>query len=239
MEAPSAGRDFEARDLIEVMEEAVNYNRFLISELARWAEGLRRVVDFGAGNGRFAVALRERGLDVTAVEPDALLRESIRLRGVPAVAGLAELGERRFDGVYSVNVLEHLPDDAAALAAFRALLAPGGRVFVYVPAFPILFSANDARVGHLRRYRRGELVARARGAGLAVASARYVDSLGFAAGLGYRCFGRRDGGLDPRKVRLYDAAVFPLSRILDRACGGLFGKNLLVRAALPAERSPG
>jgi SAM-dependent methyltransferase len=212
------------------MEEAVNYNRFLVSTLARWAEGLRRVLDFGAGNGRFAVALRERGLEVTAVEPDALLRESIRARGVPAVAGLEELGERRFDGVYSVNVLEHLPDDAAVLAAFRARLAPGGRVLLYVPAFPVLFSANDARVGHLRRYRRGELSARVRGAGLALESARYVDSLGFAAGLAYRAFGRRDGGLDPRQVRLYDAAVFPLSRLLDRACDRLFGKNLLVRA---------
>ena len=214
----------------------MNYNRFLISQLARWAAGLRRILDFGAGNGRFAVALRERGLDVTAVEPDALLRESIRARGVPAVSGLEELGERRFDGVYSVNVLEHLPDDAAVLAAFRARLAPGGRVLLYVPAFPVLFSANDARVGHLRRYRRGELVARVRGAGLAVESARYVDSLGFAAGLGYRCFGRRDGGLDPRQVRLYDAAVFPLSRLLDRACDRVIGKNLLVLASAPAGR---
>jgi SAM-dependent methyltransferase len=231
-----AGRDFEARDLIEVMEEAVNYNRFLIAELARWAAGLRRVLDFGAGNGRFAVALRERGLDVTAVEPDALLRDSIGARGVPTAASLDELGERRVDGVYSVNVLEHLPDDAAVHAGFRARLAPGGRVLLYVPAFPVLFSANDRRVGHLRRYRRGELVERVRGAGLAVESARYVDALGFAAGLAYRFLGRRDGGLDPRQVRLYDAAVFPLSRLLDRACDRLFGKNLLVVASAPRER---
>jgi len=214
----------------------VNYNRFLTSTLARWAAGLRRVLDFGAGNGRFALALRERGLDVSAVEPDALLRESIRARGLPAFASLDELGAHRFDGVYSVNVLEHLPDDGAVLAAFRARLAPGGRVLLYVPAFPVLFSANDARVGHLRRYRRGELLARVREAGLAVESARYVDSIGFAAGLAYRCFGRRDGGLDPRKVRLYDAAVFPLSRLLDRACGRLIGKNLLVLASVPTER---
>ncbi len=214
----------------------MNYNRFLISELARFAAGRRRVLDFGAGNGRFAVALRERGLDVTAVEPDPLLRESIRARGVPAVTGLEDLGEHRFEGIYSVNVLEHLPDDGAVLAAFRARLAPAGRVLLYVPAFPVLFSANDARVGHLRRYRRRELVARVREAGLAVESARYVDSIGFAAGLGYRFFGRRDGGLDPRKVRLYDAAVFPCSRLLDRACGGLVGKNLLVLASVPPKR---
>jgi SAM-dependent methyltransferase len=226
----SAGRDFEARDLIEVMEEAVRYNRFLIAELARWARGLRSVLDFGAGNGRFALALRERGVEVTAIEPDPLLAGSIRARGVPAVADLEDLGEIRVDGVYSINVLEHVEDDRAVLAAFRRRLRSGGRLFVYVPAFPILFSANDARVGHLRRYRRRELIARVREAGFAIESARHVDSLGFAAGLGYRLFGRRDGGLDPAKVRLYDRLVFPVSRCLDLLCDRFVGKNLLLRA---------
>ena len=192
----TAGRDYEARDLIEVMEEAVRYNRFLLGELVRWAEGLRSVLDFGAGNGRFALALCERGLEVTAIEPDPLLAESIRARGVPAVADLEDLGGIRVDGVYSINVLEHLEDDRAVLAAFR----------------------------------RRELVARVREAGFSVESARHVDSLGFPAGLAYRLFGRRDGGLDPAKVRLYDALVFPVSRRLDRLCDRFVGKNLLLRA---------
>lgn len=226
----ASGRHFEARDLIEVMEEAVRYNRFLISELARWAADLRSVLDFGAGNGRFAIALRERGVEVSAIEPDPLLAGSIRARGVPVYSDLEELGQRRVDGIYSINVLEHLVDDRAVLAGFRRRLAGGGGLFLYVPAFPILYSANDARVGHLRRYRRRELVARVREAGFAVESARHVDSLGFAAGLGYRLFGRRDGGLDPAKVRLYDATVFPLSRRLDRLCERFIGKNLLLRA---------
>jgi SAM-dependent methyltransferase len=214
------------------MEEAVRYNRFLISELVRWATGLRSVLDFGAGNGRFALALRERGIQVAAVEPDPLLAESIRARSVPAFAGLEELGERRVDGIYSINVLEHIEDDRGVLSAFRRRLESGGRLFLYVPAFPILFSANDARVGHLRRYRRRELVDRVREAGFEIESARHVDSLGFAAGLAYRLFGRRDGGLDPAKVRLYDAAVFPLSRRLDRLCDRFIGKNLLLRATV-------
>jgi len=213
------------------MEEAVRYNRFLLSELVRWAAGLQSVLDFGAGNGRFALALRERGVEVAALEPDPLLAGAIRARGVAAFGSLEELGMRRLDGIYSINVLEHLEDDRAVLAAFRRRLATGGRLFLYVPAFPILFSANDTRVGHLRRYRRRELVARVREAGFAVESARHVDSLGFAAGLGYRLFGRRDGGLDPAKVRLYDSTVFPLSRRLDRLCDRFFGKNLLLRAS--------
>jgi SAM-dependent methyltransferase len=225
-----AGRDFEAPDLIEVMEEAVRYNRFLVAELVKWAAGLHRVLDFGAGNGRFARALRQRGFDVSAVEPDARLAGAILDGGIAAFGSLHELGERRFDGIYSINVLEHLEDDGEVLTGFRRRLDPGGRLFLYVPAFPILFSANDARVGHLRRYRRRDLAARVRSAGFAVESVQHVDSLGFAAGLAYRLLGPRDGGLSPTQVRVYDAVVFPLSRMVDRACGSFVGKNLLLRA---------
>jgi SAM-dependent methyltransferase len=223
-------REFEARDLIEVMEEAVNYNRFLLDAVASWAGGARRVLDFGAGNGRLALGLRERGFEVQAVEPDPMLRQGIASQGIVGHESLEALGQQRFDGVYTINVLEHIEDDRAVLEAFREHLHPGGRLLVYVPAFTILFSANDERVGHRRRYRKSTLLPALRAAGFAVESASYVDSIGFAAGLGYRFFGRRDGGVSPASVQLYDAAVFPLSRRLDRVLGSFVGKNLLVCA---------
>ena len=223
-------RPFEAPDLIGVLDTAVRYNRFLVESLARWGRGAGRLLDYGAGNGRFCGALSERGFDAVAVEPDAGLREQIRARGVPVSRSLEALGDERFGGVYSINVLEHVEDDVGVLAALREQLVPGGRLFVYVPAFPLLFSANDARVGHLRRYRRNPLCAVVRAAGFRVTRALHVDSLGFAAGLWYRRFGDPQGGLDPAAVRLYDRAVFPLSRALDVLTGGAIGKNLLCEA---------
>ena len=74
MTTVEADTRFEAPDLIEVMEEAVRYNRFLIETLARWAEGTHRLLDFGAGNGRFCAALQQRDYATYAVEPDAELR---------------------------------------------------------------------------------------------------------------------------------------------------------------------
>jgi SAM-dependent methyltransferase len=228
-------RAFEAPDLIEVMDEAVNYNRFLVAELTRWANGARRLLDFGAGSGRFALRLAEQGFEMHAVEPDAALRAAMVSGGIRAVAALDDLEpEPRFDGIYSVNVLEHVEDDLSLLRALRTRLVPGGRLFSYVPAFRALFSANDVRVGHVRRYRRGELLERTESAGFRVVSARYVDALGFPAGLWYRFFGNRDGGLDVGAVRLYDRVVFPVSRQLDRLAQGFVGKNLLVTAVSPA-----
>ena len=118
-------RAFEAPDLIEVMDEAVRYNRFLEHEIASWADGTRRLLDFGAGNGRFTNALVARGFEMHAVEPDAALRDGITARGVQARGSLAALdAAQRFDGIYSVNVLEHVEDDLGLLRAFRDLLRP-------------------------------------------------------------------------------------------------------------------
>jgi len=226
-------RTFEAPDLIEVMDEAVKYNRFLIEELLSWSGGLAPILDFGAGNGRFAAALHERGRDVHAIEPDPDLRKKIEAKGIPTYESLERVEDGHFQGVYTINVLEHLEDDAAFLGGFYRCLEPGGRLFVYVPAFQMLFSANDERVGHIRRYTRSTLVSRMRDEGFVVEHARYVDSLGFFAALGYRFLGNEDGGLDLRAVRLYDRVVFPMSRVIDRITWPLFGKNLLVCAVRP------
>ncbi len=229
----SGERAFEAPDLIEVMEEAVNYNRFLVEELLLWSRDIDGVLDFGAGNGRFASALREARVDVHAIEPDSGLRHKIEAKGIPTYESLDLVEDQRFRGVYNINVLEHLEDDASFLRGFYRCLQPGGRLFVYVPAFQVLFSANDERVGHVRRYTRSVLLRRIREAGFVVEHAGYVDCLGFFAGLAYRYLGNEDGGLDMRAVRIYDRVIFPMSRFLDRIAWPFFGKNLLVRAIRP------
>jgi SAM-dependent methyltransferase len=72
------------------------------------------------------------------------------------------------DAAASINVLEHVPDDAAALAELRRVLKPGALAVVVVPAGPGLYDYYDRMLGHERRYARGELPGRARAAGLDV-----------------------------------------------------------------------
>ena len=230
----NSDRAFEAPDLIEVMDEAVRYNAFLISELERWAAGAGPLLDFGAGNGRFAGALHERGLDVHAVEPDRALREKIAGKGVATHEGLDALDAQSFGGIYTLNVLEHLEDDRAVLEAFYRVLRAGGKLFIYVPAFELIFGANDERVGHLRRYRLRPLVKQLEAVGFAVERADYVDCVGFLAALVYNSIGSSDGDLSVNSVKLYDRFIFPLSRALDPVFRRILGKNLLVSAIKPA-----
>jgi SAM-dependent methyltransferase len=67
------------------------------------------------------------------------------------------------DVVLSANLLEHVPDDAGALAEFLRVLRPGGLAAVIVPAGPGTYDYYDAFLGHERRYARGELAAKAKG----------------------------------------------------------------------------
>lgn len=225
-----ADRDFEAGHLFDAMDSAERYNRHILELALGYAGDATRAIDFGAGTGRLATALAQHGFDVTCIEPDPGLRARLVARGFTSVAALAELGAQRFDYAVSVNVLEHLHDDAGAVRALYEQLAPGGRALVYVPAFPLLWTANDTLVGHQRRYRRAPFERLFRDAGFAVDDVRYVDSLGFPATLAYRLVGRADGEITPRSVRLYDRLLFPVSRLLDRALHGVLGKNLVLRA---------
>ena len=214
---------------LEVMAEARNYNSWLVRRVLDHVRPGARVLDFGAGSGTFADLIRRDGLDVTCIEPDPTLRRVLQQRGFEAMAELSDLpADRQFDLIYSLNVLEHIEDDAAAVQAIARRVCAGGVLLIYVPAFAILFTAMDRRVGHVRRYRLHELTGLVRAAGLQVVGARYVDCLGFAATIAYRLLGDHNGGINRRALQLYDRLVFPVSQQLDRIFGRLFGKNALV-----------
>jgi SAM-dependent methyltransferase len=221
---------YSGTDNLEVMADAVNYNGFLVDLVASRTTASQKILDFGAGVGTFAVRLRALGRDVACVEPDAAQAARIAALGMDVYGDASQIDDDSFGFVYSFNVLEHIDDDVGALRVLYRKLAPGGRLLVYVPAFDSLYSSMDAKVGHVRRYRRTDLADKVTAAGFVVRSSEYVDCLGFLAALAYKYAGPKDGSLNPNGVRLFDRFVFPISRTLDHLLGRVFGKNLLLIA---------
>ena len=97
----------------------------------------RRLLDLGCWVGFLMAEARERGWDVTGVEPSQFASDYARSRlGLDVVTGDlldAPLPEGSFDAVVLGDVIEHLPDPGAALDRIAALLAPGGVLCLMVP----------------------------------------------------------------------------------------------------------
>jgi SAM-dependent methyltransferase len=72
------------------------------------------------------------------------------------------------------DVLEHIEDEAGALRHVRALLRPGGHVFLTAPAYAFLHSADDVAAGHFRRYTLAGLTRSLRRAGFRMQYASYM-----------------------------------------------------------------
>lgn len=156
------------------------------------AAGWGSVLDVGCGDGLFFDWLAHFG-EVWGVESDeALVPASSRHRGRIHVGPFDSTFEpgRRFGLVLMLDVLEHLPDPVAALRKAGALLQPGGRVLVTVPAFQLLWTSHDDLNRHFVRYRRSRLAAVAAQAGLGVVGSRYCFQWLFPAKLGIRVLER-------------------------------------------------
>lgn len=63
----------------------------------------------------------------------------------------------KFDIIVASDCLEHLQDDSVALKNWYELMKTGGMLYVFVPAFPSLWSQHDEVNMHYRRYTNKEL----------------------------------------------------------------------------------
>jgi SAM-dependent methyltransferase len=230
-----AGRDLEA------MSFARNYHRWILDLFAPHLG--HRLVEVGAGAGSFSEMLLERAPDsLTLVEPSQMcVRLSERVRGWKTEARVRVfndtfasvaarvLEEERPDSIIYVNVLEHIADDEAELRLISDALAPGGRVFIFVPALRWLYGSFDEQVGHRRRYTRRELTEKCERAGLSIVRAVYFDAAGVVPWwLKYRVL--RSEKMEPSAVRFYDEFCVPLLRRAEARIPVPLGKNVLLVA---------
>jgi glycosyltransferase involved in cell wall biosynthesis/phospholipid N-methyltransferase len=174
------------------------YNRWLVG---RFAPALgRRVLEIGAGFGNLTHHLVEddpggggsaaRELVVASdVDPVAVeyLKGTFRDNPIVRVASyrfpltVSEREEIRalsIDTIVCCNVLEHIEDDRATLSDMLALLQPGGRLVLLVPALSWLYGTLDRHLRHFRRYEKEELQEKLGRAGFAIEDIRFLNRVG-------------------------------------------------------------
>ena len=230
---PSEFHDSDAAlsEVLASLEEADHYADWIYDLIAPYLGS--RVLEIGAGHGELTERLR-RNARVTATDlsPRCVNELTRRFAGcddVTVVEGdvaALDVEISGFDSVVLVNVLEHIDDDENTLADLAKLLRPGGRLCVFVPAFEGLYSKFDRLVGHRRRYRRSQLIARLDRAGLQILDARYVNTVGAVA---WWLVARQFQQVPTKRglVNVYDRLAVPLVRRLEHERHPRFGQSLL------------
>jgi len=154
-----------------------------------------RILDAGCGSGRNMVELSRRG-SVTGVELSPTSAALARARGVGEVVegSVLEMDfpDGSFDLAVSLDVVEHLQDDLAALRELRRAVAPGGALLLTVPAYQWLWSGHDVINHHHRRYTRRSLQRVAEQAGWHQVRTTYFNSLLLPVAIMLRALDRVD-----------------------------------------------
>ena len=137
---------FEARSMREAAPEP--WRRRLVEILAALPPVTRTILDFGAGPGHLVNAAKHLGVPMEGIEPSHRARDLARaLYGIELRASLPRPEELAVGAVTALHVLEHVRDPLEALRQLRALVAPGGVIFIEVPHA----GALDMRVPSRRR----------------------------------------------------------------------------------------
>jgi len=222
--------------------------------------GLRpaeRVLDMGCGGGRHAFGCLRRGAVVVALDADpgevkgviGLMMAMVEAGEVPeGGAGAGVRGDAlrlpfpdgAFDKVICAEVLEHLPDDSSAMAELSRVLRPGGLLAISVPRYgPELVNwslseqYHSVPGGHLRIYRRRQLLGRLEDAGLELVASHHAHALHspywwllcLVGPENDRCFAVRSY----HRLLVWDiTARTPVTRVPEKLLNPFLGKSLVV-----------
>jgi 2-polyprenyl-3-methyl-5-hydroxy-6-metoxy-1,4-benzoquinol methylase len=119
----------------------------------------KRILEVGAGTGLLSILLARHGYDITALDPSmggfeahervaASIRQWFRAEDVPflriTAADLDPAKHGRFDLIFSVNVLEHIPDLEAAFRGMVSVLANNGRMVHLCPNYVVPYEPHFA-----------------------------------------------------------------------------------------------
>ncbi len=216
-----------------------------------------KLLDLGCGFGRHAFEAARRGAAVVALDagPDEVAQVRATLGAMVDAGELAAdhpasavqgnalslpFADGTFDRVIASEVLEHIPDDTAAMRELARVLRPGGTMAVTVPRcvpeavnWALSDEYHDTPGGHVRIYRRSTLERRLGSAGLVPTGHHHAHGL-HSPYWWLRCLVGPSNESHPavaayHRLLVWDIVKAPtVTRTADRVLNPLIGKSLVV-----------
>jgi len=219
-------------ELLKVERNLIFYNKSLMNKVLNFSKKNYSVLDFGAGIGTFSnLFYKTTGNKPDCLEIDHELSEHVRSRGFKCFNNLADIN-KKYDMIFTFNVLEHVPNDGEAIIKINDYLKPGGILIIYVPAFQLLYSNFDKHLGHYRRYSRKDLKEKITKANFQIIECYYNDFLGFFVGIIFKLVNyKKHRAIKESTYKFYDSIVYPISSVFDvLGLKRIAGKNLFLFA---------
>jgi hypothetical protein len=226
--------DLYQTEILEVAQSAVNYRKWLARLTYPYLGD--NPLEFGSGIGDYAKEWLQLGCRrltvsehsptrITVLHDQFLNSPNITVRQID-IEKITNT-DAGYSSIVSLNVIEHLENDGAALRGAHNALMLGGYFVAFTPAFPLLMSKFDKAVGHHRRYTKKTARALLVNNGFDIVKIEYVNSLGWLAWL----VGMRILKITPRDslvLKIWDKIVIPVVSKFESWISPPFGQSILI-----------
>ena len=183
-------------EILEVIAEATKFNFWMYKTIKPYLQG--NILEIGSGIGNISTYFLVDNAKITLSDTNTfyiiiLKNKFTKYKNLneiflldiqdPAFEITYAAYKEQYDSIFLLNVLEHVPDDNAAIKNCNFLLRTGGILLVLTPAYGFLFSRLDKALEHYRRYTIKRLNALFQKNNIATKKSFYFNALGIIAWL--------------------------------------------------------
>jgi len=217
-------------EVLEFFDISDNYRSYQIELFENYVG--KEILEVGAGRGKIIEILAQNSeKQFTLLELDKnffdILNNKFNSKNIKVLEERTQnIKEKKFDTIFYLDVIEHIEDDRFELDTAYNLLKKNGHLIIIVPAFQILFSKFDQKVGHFRRYRKEFFKRYSDEKNLKIKKLVYFDFLGFFIILFSKLLNLTNSKKTTLGIKIWNFLI-PLSRLIDKITFHSIGKSIV------------
>lgn len=231
--------DLEGMETLEAIAGANRFNEWMYQTTSRRLTG--NIIEIGSGIGNISAFFvrDQRNIHLSDIRDNYCTFLRDKFADEKSVQGISKIDLvhpefekvyadllESFDGLFALNVVEHIKDDKLAIANCKKLLRPGGRMVILVPAYQTLYNTFDVALEHYRRYNKASLKKLFTANQLDIQHSQYFNLAGI---LGWFVSGNilRKKVIPTGQMKFYNMLV-PIFQIADKVIFNQMGLSVIV-----------